>query len=178
MTPEQIIANIAPGGVELVLSPSGELSARGDGEALSHWLPVIRGQKAGLIALLQASPDEWSMDDWLIFFGERAAIAEFDGGLTRAAAERQAFACCIVEWLDRRFLASPPGRCLGCGGADQTNTVLTPYGGGAAGHVWLHPRCWVDWYAQQKAVAIAGLQMHGIEAASEFLEDFGEKGAA
>jgi hypothetical protein len=26
---------------------------------------------------------------------------EFDGGLPRAEAEGQAFACCVVEWLNR-----------------------------------------------------------------------------
>jgi hypothetical protein len=43
---------------------------------------------------------------WQVFFQERAAIAQFDGGLSRYEAEIQAFGCCVVEWLNRSRVRS------------------------------------------------------------------------
>jgi hypothetical protein len=77
----------------------------------------------------------------LAFFDERAGIAEFDGGLPRASAEARAFACCVVEWLNRNPVCSPPGRCLGCGGSEDAIDKLLPYGTEPTGHAWLHSRC-------------------------------------
>ena len=58
------------------------------------------------------------------------AIAEFDGGLPRSAAEAQAFACCVAEWLNRNPARSPTGRCLGCGDREHAHDPLLPYGVG------------------------------------------------
>src|SRR5207342_393585 len=62
----------------------------------------------GIVVLLRPGRDGWSAEDWQVFFDERAGIAEFDGGLPRGAAEAGAFACCVVEWLNRNFERSPP----------------------------------------------------------------------
>ena len=52
---------------------------------------------------------------WRDFFDERAAHREFDGGHSRADAERLAFGEMILEW-HRRYGARPdPFRCAGCG---------------------------------------------------------------
>jgi hypothetical protein len=51
-----------------------------------------------------------------------------DGGLPRAEAEARAFACCVVEWLNRNFMCSPPARCLACGGRDHARDALLPHG--------------------------------------------------
>ena len=72
--------------------------------------------------LLDAPPDaveiELPQDGLkLVLTAERAGIAEFDGGLPRAEAETRAFECCVVEWLNRNPVCSPPGRCLDCGGS-------------------------------------------------------------
>lgn len=40
--------------------------------------------------------------EWLAFFDERAAIAEFDGGLSRQDAESLAYDRCVAEWLSRQ----------------------------------------------------------------------------
>jgi len=53
--------------------------------------------KADILRLFSPADDNWSPEDWLVFFDERAAIAEFDGGLARAEAEERAYACCVVE---------------------------------------------------------------------------------
>src|SRR5438046_2358557 len=37
----------------------------------------------GIIVPLQPETERWSAEDWQVFFDERAAIAEFDGGLPR-----------------------------------------------------------------------------------------------
>jgi hypothetical protein len=52
---------------------------------------------------------------WRDFFAERAAHREFDGGYSRADAERLAFGEMVLEW-HRRYGARPdPHRCAGCG---------------------------------------------------------------
>jgi hypothetical protein len=48
----------------------------------------------------------WSAEEWLVFFDERAGVAEFDGGLPRPQAEVHAFACCVAEWLNQHPVGS------------------------------------------------------------------------
>jgi hypothetical protein len=60
-------------------------------------------------------PSAAEAEYWRDFFDERAAHREFDGGYSRAEAERLAFGEMILEW-HRRYGASPdPFRCAGCG---------------------------------------------------------------
>ena len=54
-------------------------------------LDLLSHHKADILRLLRPANDGWSAEDWQVFFEERAAIAEFDGGLPRPQAERQAF---------------------------------------------------------------------------------------
>ena len=91
-------------------------------------LDLLSRYKAGVVALLRAGSDGWSGEDWRALFDERAAIAEFDGGLPRLSAEARAFACCVAEWLNRNPVRSPPGRCLGCDGSAHANDKLLPFG--------------------------------------------------
>lgn len=49
------------------------------------------------------------------FFGERAAHREFDGGYSRADAERLAFGEMILEWHYQHGVRPEPSRCAGCG---------------------------------------------------------------
>lgn len=125
---------------------------------------LLSRHKAGIVALLRPGRDGWSAEDWQVFFDERAGIVEFDGGLPRAEAEAQAFACCIVEWLNRNPERSPAGRCLGCGDREHAHDPLLPYGVETAGHAWLHSRCWPAWYEARKAKAVAALAAMGITA--------------
>ena len=120
-------------------------------------LEVLARHKPGIVALLRPGADGWSAEDWQVFFDERAGISEFDGGLPRPEAEASAFACCVVEWLNRNPVRSPPGRCLACGAGDHAHDPLVPFGTETAGHVWLHSRCWPAWYAGRKAEAVAAL---------------------
>ena len=48
---------------------------------------ILTGHKTEIVAMLRPGRDGWSAEDWRSFFEERAAIAEFDGGLSRTEAE-------------------------------------------------------------------------------------------
>jgi hypothetical protein len=52
---------------------------------------------------------------WQDFFEERTAHREFDGGYSRAEAERLAFGEMILEWHRRHSARSDPHCCAGCG---------------------------------------------------------------
>jgi len=127
-------------------------------------LEAIARHKTEIIALLRPWPDGWSAEDWHIFFDERAGIAEFDGELPRPEAEFQAFACCVVGWLNLNPERSPSGRCLGCGGRERGDDALLPFGIEPVGHAWLHGRCWPAWYEARKAKATSTLMAMGIVA--------------
>jgi hypothetical protein len=125
-------------------------------------LDLLSRHKAEVIALLRTGSGGGSGEDWRALYDERAAIAEFDGGLPRASVEARAFACCVAEWLNRNLARSPPGRCLGCGRSEHANDKLLPFGTEQTGHAWLHSRCWDAWHAGRKAEAIAALSTFGI----------------
>ena len=143
-------------GDDLVLEASSAAAGRRARSPSRH--------KAEIVVLLRPAEDGWSAEDWQVFFEERAGIVEFDGGLPRAEAEAQAFACCVVEWLNRNPERSPAGRCLGCGDREHAHDPLLPYGVEPAGHVWLHSRCWPTWYAARQAKAVSTLTAMGISA--------------
>ena len=139
-----------------------ELMVDGDALALSAAseppaaiLDALSQHKAEIIARLRPGRDGWSAEDWQVYFDERAGIAEFDGGLSRAEAEARAFESCVAEWLNRNPVCSSPGRCLECGGREEKWDRLLPYGCEPTGHVWLHSRCWEAWHAKRKAEAVA-----------------------
>jgi hypothetical protein len=125
-------------------------------------LDELSRHKAEIVVLLRPGRDGWSAEDWQVFFYERAGIVEFDGGKPRPEAEAQAFACCVVAWLNRNPERSPAGRCLECGEREHAHDPLLPYGVEPAGHVWLHGGCWAAWYAARKAEAEVALAVIGI----------------
>ena len=127
-------------------------------------IDLLASHKAEVVALLRPGRDSWSAQDWQVFFDERAGIVEFDAGLPRAEAEAQAFACCVVEWLNRNPAHSLAGRCFDCGDLDHAHDPLLPYGVEPTGHAWLHSRCWPAWYEARKAKAASALAAMGIMA--------------
>jgi hypothetical protein len=135
-------------GADLLLTAASK--PRGDQlDALLH-------HKAEIVVLLRADKDRWSAEDWRAYFDERAGIAEFGGGLSRAEAEAQAFECCIMEWLNRNFVPSAPGSCVACRSHQGLDRLL-PFGTSRIGHAWLHSRCWRAWDAGRRAKAVAAL---------------------
>jgi hypothetical protein len=123
-------------------------------------LDALSRHEAEIVALLRPGRDGWSAEDWL--FDERTGVAEFDGGMSRAEAETQAFACCVVEWLNPNPVRSQTGRCLGCGDRGYAHDPLPPYGVEPTGHAWLHWRCWPVWHNARRGWAIVSLAAMGI----------------
>jgi hypothetical protein len=166
MSPAEIIEQATKDGVLLALSPSGSMSLKGVQSAVDRWLPAIRQSKAAIVLLLRPDTDGWSAEDWQVFFDERAAIAEFDGGLMRIRAEAGAFACCVAEWLNRNPMYSQAGSCFGCGGSEHAYDLLRAFRTGSAGCVWLHSRRHPAWYTVREAEAVAALAAIGINIAN------------
>jgi hypothetical protein len=127
-------------------------------------LDLLSQHKPAIVRFLQPLSRNWSAEDWRAFFDERAGIAEFDGGLARAEAEAQAFACCVDEWLNQHPVPSPPGRCLACGRGEQAHDPLVRHGIEPTKHAWLHLRCWTDWHGAREAEARTALAKLGITA--------------
>jgi hypothetical protein len=127
-------------------------------------LDLLLLHKTDILSLLRPANDGWSAEDWQVFFDERAAIAEFDGGLPRAEAEARVFACCVTEWLNSNPTPSMPGRCQACGGGERPCDPLLPIGTDTIGHAWVHRACWPAWYRAREAEAIAALASIGIPA--------------
>lgn len=103
-----------------------------------------------------AAADPWSASDWVAFWEERAAIAAFDGGLTRAAAETVASDAFIARWLAVTPPASgAPETCAACakpaGPIDSLPVLI-------AGDVRsVHPGCARDFFERRHAQAHAAL---------------------
>jgi hypothetical protein len=58
MTPAAIIQEAAADGVMLARTPSGTIKATGDQAAVTRWLPVLRENKPGILAALEAAKDD------------------------------------------------------------------------------------------------------------------------
>jgi hypothetical protein len=152
-------------GVELALD-GDDLVLKAASAPPAAVLDALSRHKAEIMVRLRPAEDGWSAEDWQVFFEKRVGIVEFDGGLPHPEAEAQAFACCVVEWLNRNPERSPAGRCLGCGDREDAHDPLLPYGTEPSGHVWLHLRCWPAWYAARQAKAVSMLTAKGISAQS------------
>jgi hypothetical protein len=96
-------------GVEVAVD-GNDLLLKAASEPPGVVLEGLLRHKAEIVATLRRGRDGWSGDDWRLFFEERAAIAEFDGGLPRSEAEAQAFEWCVVEWVNRGPTPSLTGR--------------------------------------------------------------------
>ncbi len=88
MNPAAIIKDATADGVNLALSPTGTIKATGEQAAVNRWLPIIRDNKPAIVATLRAANEP--VDPEAI--EERAAIMEYDGGLSREEAEALAHA--------------------------------------------------------------------------------------
>ena len=101
-------------------------------------------------------------EDWLDYYEERAAIAEFDGGLSRPEAEAQTWECCLSSWLNTN--PSPEtsdGVCAKCGGplGDHDSIPIARPDGGAT---WLHESCHEMWMEERRRQAETALCEMGI----------------
>jgi hypothetical protein len=139
-----------------------DLVLEAESPAASDIIDLLSRNKRDIVALLRPGFEGRSAEDWHILFAKRVAIAELQCGLPRPEAEARAFECCVVEWMNRNFVVSPPGRCLACGGNDHRYDAVLPFGVEPIGRAWLHSRCWPAWHADRRTEAIAALAVMGI----------------
>jgi len=125
-------------------------------------LDLLACHKLSILAQLRSSRDGWTAEDWQARFDERAGFLEHDDGLSRAAAEVQAFECCIAEWLNRNPIFSLAGRCVWCGRPESPGAVVVPFGTEPGMHAWLHAGCWPAWYQRRQEEAVLALRGMGI----------------
>ena len=112
----------------------------------------------------QSGPPAWSAADWRMFYEERAAIAEHDGGLDQAEAECRAFKAAVVHWMNCNPLTDPgPDRCGGCGEpVGHIGQDSVPVLNGKDEHVWVHHGCHHRLMARRYAEAIKALAAMGL----------------
>ena len=127
-------------------------------------LDALSRHKAEIVRILHPAKDGWSAEDWRLYFEERAAIAEFDGGLPRKNAEAQAFECCVVKWLDLNPTPSARGHCAWCGQSESHAPVVAF---GTEPGTWLHRECWSAWRKMRPFQAKEALTRMGIRNVSD-----------
>ncbi len=112
----------------------------------------------------QSGTPVWSAADWRVFYEERAAIAEHDGGLDRAEAECRTFEAAVVHWINSNPPAKPdPDKCAGCGGpVGHIGQDSVPVLSGKGEHVWVHHGCHHRLMARRYAEAIKALTAMGL----------------
>ena len=115
----------------------------------------MRAVKADIVRLFQSR--------WVDRYEERAAILEFDAGLTRAEAEARAWECIIVRWLNENH---PSGldqdRCAACGQLfSRIGEEAVPVLAGE-GHIWVHHGCHARLMAKRRAEAARALADMGL----------------
>lgn len=101
-----------------------------------------------------SGPPSVEAQRWRDLFEERAAIIEFDAGLSRAEAEAGALADLATRWrCENPLPANDASACAHCGGQKPDTPVLA-----AAGHAWLHRECWVTMHAARQRLAEQAVQ--------------------
>lgn len=91
MTPSETLRVARCAGLRLEIEDD-DLVIQSASRPAAELLQLVAAHKAGILALLRCAAGPWTSAEWLTFFQERAAIAEFDGGLSRADAEQVAMA--------------------------------------------------------------------------------------
>ena len=109
--------------------------------------------QSGGVQIEQAGPQ-----DWRHFFGERAAVLEYDHELPKSEAEARAWEWCIVEWLNQHPAPSEPDRCAWCDKPEKVGMIV-PFGVEAT---WLHHDCWKPWHKKRSQEAASVMTKLGI----------------
>jgi hypothetical protein len=146
-----------------IQASGADLKLEADRPPPPELIKALADKKGEVLAALRDASGEWAAGDWRMYFEERAAIRENDGGLARAEAERGAFDDAVIMWMNRNPVVSAADACVGCGRPDRQGSVLLPFGASAAGRAWLHSECWEPWRERRVATAAAALKAAGIE---------------
>src|SRR5215831_16063267 len=96
MSALQVVAAARNAGIDIA-TDGGDLVLEARAPPTAELLERLRQHKTAIVELLRPRADGWSAEDWQAYFNERAAIAEFDGGLPRLEAEAQSFSECVAE---------------------------------------------------------------------------------
>jgi hypothetical protein len=160
MSAVQVLGAARAFGIQLELD-GDDLLLEAFGPPPETILAALSRHKPEVVRLLH-SAKEASPEYWHVLFHQRAAFAEFAGGLPRADAEAQAFGCCVVEWLNRNPTPSEAGRCAWCGRPESHGAVIVPYGTQPGTHAWLHAECWPAWHEDRRSHAQQALMRMGI----------------
>jgi hypothetical protein len=160
MSAVQVLGAARAFGIQLELD-GDDLLLEAFGPPPETILAALSRHKPEVVRLLH-SAKEASPEYWHVLFHQRAAFAEFAGGLPRADAEAQAFECCVVEWLNRNPTPSGVGRCLWCGQPETHGAIVVPFGTEPGTHVWLHTECWPAWHELRRSQAQQALMRMGV----------------
>ncbi len=85
----------------LVSTDAGDLVLEAEVSPPASLVDALKLHKQAIMAMFSPCPDGWSGEDCLVFFEERAAILEFDGGFSRREAEIGALQECFEKWRRR-----------------------------------------------------------------------------
>jgi hypothetical protein len=134
-----------------------------DDASLRHQaVAEVKAHKVVIQSAIKAETgDRWDPDDYRAFH-DKVTGTLLSEGLSKPKAEAFAFECCALEWLNRSFEPSPPGRCIYCGRGEHNRDALLPIGTEKAGRSWLHKDCREVWHANRRAKAFAALAEVGI----------------
>ncbi len=163
--PAAFRAEPALGGAKVAKLAKDPSNPRSDLSSLSNFSSDADRKAESSLTANKAG--DWTEEDWRASFDERAGIAEHDGGLTRAEAEKQAFEATVVEWRNRHPRPSAPFCCASCGKAVAADAVVLPMPAPTWGQLWVHAACWPAWTAARQAEAIAALAALGIRGTME-----------
>ena len=156
MSAHQLVRDLLARGVELTLV-EGHIHWKARKGAMTEAdIARLRASRVEIQSALGRSPP--TAEDWREFFEERAAIIEFDGGVDRQEAERRAFECCVVDWLNaNRPVQNDPEHCLHCGMALNAYNAIAVVADPSE-RLWLHHRCHGAWLDRRKNMAVAALR--------------------
>ena len=105
MTPATIVKEVMEEGVRLALTPTGTIRATGDQAVLDRWLPLIRENKPGIVAVLQEAANEIHKPEGVEY--TLADLAEMDRLLTELSKLERWNAGELEQRLDERRRMAP-----------------------------------------------------------------------
>ncbi len=161
MSATSLIAEAQAAGVHLSLLGRDRITWACETDPPPGLIDRIRAAKGAVLAALEVEEAK----HWRTFFEERAAIREYDGGLTRPDAEAGALQDAIAHWLARNPLSPgvPEDGCIHCAGALPVDYRVAVLAG--SGHAWLHPTCMPE--MNEARLALARREVHRLLGLSE-----------
>lgn len=121
---------------------------------------TVAATPLGQVAASKLPPANLNGEDWRSFYEERAAILEFDGGLSREQAERLAYGAAVVGVENAMGTDHPQDTCAACASPLPPSSGLSL----ADRAVVCNAKCHGDHRRQQRELAERKLAGWGIAA--------------